>query len=707
MSNAPPHVTRRFFLLGGAGLTLGIVAAAHWGRLPGTAADHTDLNAWVSVLPDGVTLVRLINVDMGQGAQTGLAQLIADEMDADWSRLHVEMAPVIDAYVPKGGEFGGYYTGGSGSIRRHFDVFRQAGATARAMLIAAAAKRFGIDPAQCTTDSGRVVWREGNRALSYGELAQEAAGLAIPSYVPLKPRAQWSLIGKPIARLDIADKVNGRAAYGVDFVLDGMMIATVAQCPYFGGRLGSVDEKPALAIAGVEHVVKLDDAVAVVATDFWTAKKGLEALSPLWVKAAQSIASDGAMFAQLHASLGAADSDVVSNPEGGETLARVEAAFRSAHKIITAEYQLPLLSHAPMEPMNATARVTGSSCELWAPMQDQGDMREALAKTFGMGTDAVVLHTTKLGGGFGRRLKTDYGVLAARVAKVAEKPVKLIWTREEDFTHDFYRPASVARVRAALDDKMMIRAIESVGATANDTAIGGMAANYGVDLVIRQKNTKIEVPIGAWRSVDASITVFLLESLIDEIAHEAQADPLAYRRKLLAGNARALRVLDSAAAMANWGHVPAGRFQGLAYFYSKGWKTCIAEIVELSVDSNKQIKLHNVFCSIDCGTPVNPDIVAAQAQGGIILGLSAAMAEAVTLKDGRVEQTNFDTYSVLRLAEAPNVHVEVLQSPDEPVGGVGEPPVPPAAPAFANALFAATGLRIRTLPLSSSGFTTA
>lgn len=703
--NNGPHLTRRFILLGGAGLTLGIVAAAYWRPHPKAPDDHTALNAWISVLPDGATVVRVINADMGQGAQTGLAQLIADEMDADWSRLRVEMAPVIDAYVPKGGEFGGYYTGGSGSIRRHFDIFRQAGATARAMLIAAAARHLGIDPTQCSAESGRVIWRAGNRSFGYGELAEEAARLQIPTNVPLKSQAQWSLIGKPIPRLDIADKVNGRAEYGIDFVLDGMMVATVAQCPYFGGRLGSVDEKPALAISGVQHVVKLDGAVAVVAADFWTAKKGLEALSPQWVRAAEPITSDDAMFAQLHASTGADGSNVASSPEGADTVARVEAAFRSAHKIVNADYRLPLLSHAPMEPMNATARVTAASCELWAPMQDQGDMREALAKALEIGTDAVVLHTTKLGGGFGRRLQTDYGVLAARVAKVVGKPVKLIWTREEDFTHDFYRPASVARVRAALDDAMMIRAIESVGATTNDTAIGGMATNYGVDLVVRQKNTKMEVPIGAWRSVDASITVFLLESLIDEIAHEAGMDPLAYRRKLLANNARALRVLDTVAQMANWGHAPAGRFHGLAYFYSKGWKTSIAEIVELSVDGNKQIKLHNVFCAIDCGTPINPDSVSAQVQGGIILGLSSAIGEAITVKDGRVEQANFDAYSVLRLAEAPNIRVEVLDSPEEPVGGVGEPPVPPAAPALANALYAATGQRIRTLPLSKSGFT--
>jgi isoquinoline 1-oxidoreductase beta subunit len=703
-----PALTRRFVLLGGAGLTIGLVAAAYWGKSAKSPAVRShDITAWIAVMPDGATIVRVINVDMGQGAQTGLAQLVVNEMDADWSKVRVEMAPVTDTYMIAHDDFSGYYTGGSGSIRRHFDILRHAGATARAMLIEAAAKRWSVDRSQCMAENGRVIWHGHGQSLSFGELAEDAARLPIPLTVPLKPRANWSMIGKPAPRLDIAEKVNGSAVYGIDVEVDDMLIATIVQCPFFGGRIQGVDEKPALAIAGVEKVVTLESAVAVVASNFWAAKRGLDALSPRWERPLAPIASDEAMFASLRQAIGASDSYVGSVPQGADTIARVDAAFRSAHKIVVADYQLPLLSHAPMEPMNATAKVSPTSCELWAPMQQQSDMQEALASALGLAKDAVILHTTKIGGGFGRRLQTDYGVLAARVAKIAGKPVKLIWSREEDFAHDFYRPASVARVRAALDADMMIRAIESTGATSNDTAVGGMGGNYPVDLVIRQKNTKFELPIGAWRSVDASITTFLLESLIDEVAHEAGQDPLAYRRKLLAGKTRELRVLDTVAQMANWGQPPAGRSHGLAFFHSTGWKTTIAEIVELSVDGAKQIKLHRVFCAIDCGTAVNPDLVVAQTQGGIILGLSAATGEAITVKDGRVEQSNFDRYTVLRLAQTPEIHVQVLETPDADIGGVGEPPVPPAAPALANALFRATGTRVRTLPLSTSGFSLA
>ncbi len=664
----------------------------------------SDINAWISVAPNNEVTVRVINMDMGQGAQSGLAQIVADEMDADWSKVRVEMAPVADAYMVGGSDFSGYYTGGSGSIRRHFDVFRQAGATARAMLIAAAAKRWSVDAAQCVAQNGRVSCPP-KKTLSYGELAEAAAQLRVPSGVLLKSRSQWALIGKPVPRLDIADKVNGRAVYGIDVNVDGMLVATLSQCPYFGGRLQSVDEAPARAIKGVLQVVKLENAVAVVAADFWTAKKGLAALAPSWERATDPIVSDEVMFTQLRSQIGAADSNIVVIPEGDGVKERVALAFAAARKLVEADYQLPFLAHAPMEPMNATARASPTSCELWAPMQNQSDMQEALASALNLPKSAVTLHSVKAGGGFGRRLQTDYGVLAARIAKAVGRPLKLIWTREEDFTHDYYRPASVAHMRAALDESMMVRAIEYTGATANDTAIGGMWANYGADLVVHQKNTKLQVPIGAWRSVDASITVFLLESLIDEVAHAVGQDPLAYRRKLLAGKPRELGVLDTVAEMADWGRPPAGRFQGLAYFRSAGWKTSVAEIVELSVDASKNITMHRVFCAIDCGMAVNPDTVAAQTQGGIVLALSAALGEAITLKDGRVEQTNFDTYPVLLLGQAPQIEVRVLETPGAAIGGVGEPPVPAAAPALANALFAATGTRIRTLPFSRNGFT--
>jgi isoquinoline 1-oxidoreductase beta subunit len=695
------ELSRRLVLVsGGSGLVLAIAGCGPRG---GASAE---LGAWLSIAPDGITTLRLIATDIGQGAQTGLAQIVADELDADWSKLRVEMAPVREPYMVKQG--GQYYTGGSSSIRPLFELFRKAGASARAMLIAAAAKQWSVDPATCGARNGLVSHAASGRSHSYGALASAAGALPIPAKIALKDPARRDFIGKPIARLDIPDKVNGRAIYGIDVAVPGMRIATLAQCPFFGGKLVGVDEKPALAVKGVSHVVKLEKAIIVVARNFHAAKKGLDALSPQWSKPAEAVVSEDAMYAALRAQIGAADSDVATlDPKTtNATRARVDAALAGARKTVAAEYQLQLLAHAPMEPMNATARVSAHSCEVWAPMQDQGQMRDDLATALNLPKAAIVLHTTKVGGGFGRRLETDYGVLAARAAKAVDLPVKLIWTREEDFTHDFYRPASVARIRASLDDSGLIRALDYTGATSNDTAIGGFGRNYPLtDIVIRQKRTKFAFPIGAWRSVDSSITGFLLESFVDEVAHELGEDPLAYRRRLLAGDARLTRVLDTAAGMAGWGHAPAGHFQGIAFMNSPGQGTSVAHVIELSVDGASKITLHRVCCAIDPGTAINPDLVTAQAESGIIMGLSAALGEIITVKDGAVEQKNFDAYPILRLAAVPRVDVRVLQTRGLPPGGVGEPPVPPVAPALANAVFAATGKRIRTLPLAKAGFT--
>ncbi|HEY1962777.1 MAG TPA: molybdopterin cofactor-binding domain-containing protein [Rhizomicrobium sp.] len=699
-----PALTRRYFLtaasVAGAGLAIGIQActpkgAARTGTRP--------LNKWVSVSPDGTVRIRTTRVDMGQGSQTGLAQIVADEMDADWSKVRVEMAPVVEEYLDKDGD---YFTGGSQSIRFDHEAFADAGAAARAMLTAAAAKRWNVKPESITAKHGVVIDSVGGRKLSFGELSNEAAQLPIPKHLVRKQPSARVLIGKPLAQLGLEEKVTGKAQYGIDFVLPGMLVATLAQCAYFGGKLVGVDEHPARAVKGVRHVVKLENAVAVVADHFWAAKQGLAALSPQWSRPANPIGSDAAMFAQLRSEIGAKDSVVAAldkNTKAAE--ARLASVFAKAPKIVEAEYQVPLLAHAAMEPMNATAHVHDGICELWAPMQAQGDMRNDLAKALGLPKRAIVLHTRKLGGGFGRRLKTDYGVLAAQVARAVGKPVKLIWTREEDLSHDHYRPASVGRVRAALNDEQLIAALEYTGATTNDTATGGLARNYAIaEAVVRQKQVSLPLQIGAWRSVDPSITVFFIESLVDEIAHEIGSDPLDYRRRLLKNDPRGLRTLEAAAELANWRRAPIGHYQGVAFFGSAYWGTCVTHIVELSIDANNRIALHKVSCAIDPGTAINPQLVRAQVEGGLLLGLSAALGEAITLKNGAVEQKNFDGYSPLRLRSVPEIEVRVMESPGAPLGGVGEPPVPPAAPALANALFAATGKRIRRLPLSASGY---
>jgi isoquinoline 1-oxidoreductase beta subunit len=692
-------VDRRIFLIAGAAgaLVLGIEGCARKGApvAPGT------LGAWVAVAPDGIVTVRVNSSELGQGAQTGIAQIVADEMDADWSKVRVEMAPVTDAYLRA--DDGGYYTGGSSSIRPQFDLFRKAGGTARAMLIAAAAKQWSVDPQSCTAKSGQVLDSSG-RALSYGALASAASAVAVPDNVKFKSREARVFIGKPMQRLDIPKKVNGEAIYGIDVKIPGMLIAAIRQCPYQDGDPQDFDPAPALAIKGVRRVVTLDSAVAVVADNFWAAKKGIDAIDPKWERSSDAVESN-TMFADLVKQIGAADSEIANEGDKQAVVARVNAALAGAHKIIEADYQVPFLAHAPMEPMNATARADAKSCELWIPTQNQEGVRGDVAKALGLPKSAITVHTTFVGGGFGRRLETDFAVQAAQIAKQMGKPVKLIWTREEDFARDFYRPASVARLKAALDKDMIVRAIDYSGATTNNHATDGLTGSYAIaDIVIRQHKSDLPVMTGSWRSVDPSMTVFFGESLIDEIAHEAGIDPLTYRRKLLAQDARGLRVLDTAAQMANWGHAPAGRFQGVAFFHGLYWKTIVAEIVEISVDRKNRITVHRVFCAIDPGIAVNPDQVAAQAQGGIVMGLSAALGEAITLKDGRTVETNFDSYKIMRLGASPDIVIQVLESPDAPIGSAGEPPVPPAAPALANALFAATGKRIRKLPLSQSGY---
>lgn len=699
-------LSRRIFLLtgsaAGAGLMLGIAGCSRK-----TAPPSDELSMWIAIAPDGITTIRVNASDIGQGAQTGLAQIVADELDADWSKVRVEMAPATEKYMIKDGN--GYYTGGSSSIHGQFDMFAKAGATAKHLLIAAAAQHWGVDRDDCWTENGIVHSPDGKMKRSYGSLVSKAVHMAMPNDVDLKERKDRKLIGKPIPRLDIPQKVNGEAIYGIDAKVPGMLIATLAQCPFFGGKLASVDEKPALAVKGVRHVVKLDNAVIVAGTNFHAAKKGLDALTPQWTKPADAVSSADVVTNALRAEIGAADSAVVVLPgkNKARTVAAVNAALASGAKIYEADYQVQLLSHSPMEPMNATARVTDTACEMWVSTQVPGDMRDALVKELALPKDAVTVHLTHVGGGFGRRLETDYGIVAATASKaLGGVPVKLIWTREEDMTHDVYRPASLCKLRAVLNDDKTIRALDYTGATSNDRALGGIAWNYPYgDVVLRQKNTKLQFPVGSWRSVDPGITIFFIESLVDEIAHGESLDPLAYRRTLLAKNARGLRVLNAAALMADWGNAPAGHRQGIAYFDQHSWGTAVAHVIELSVDAQNKITVHKVCCAIDPGLAINPGQIKAQAEGGIIMGLSSALREQITLKDGRAEQTNFDTYPVLRLVNIPQIEVLVMESEGVEAGGVGEPPVPPVAPALANAIFAATGRRIRTLPFVNSGFT--
>jgi isoquinoline 1-oxidoreductase beta subunit len=666
----------------------------------------TTLAGWVRVDADkGVTL--LVNAtEMGQGAKSALAQILAEELELEWSQVRVDFAPVEPAYY---GMWETYQTGGSGSVRGMFDRLRKAGATARMLLTAAAAKRWKVPVEECRARQGAIYHTRSSRKATYAALASDAASLPTPENIGLKARDKWNLIGKSLPRLDTASKVNGSAVYGIDVKRPQMLCAAIAQCPTLRGRLQSVDPQPAMNMARVSRVVTLDDAVVVVAKDYWSAKKALAALKPVW-DPGKNATTSSTEIAQRLRELTTAEGKVFV-PEGtreseSELRQRCESALAKSARIIERTYEAPMLSHSPMEPMNATAHVSGGRAELWVPTQVQSDLKTAVAKALALPESAVTIHTTEVGGGFGRRLQVDYGRQAALVAQKVGVPVKLMWSREEDTQHGFYRPAAVARLRAGVDAEGAITAFQAqLACMDSDTPVGGMAAQpYALpNTLITYSGWNPGVPLGAWRSVDASQNLFFFESFIDELAHELKQDSLNLRRRLLANEPRALRVLDAVARLANWEKpLPSGHGRGVALL--RGYGSVSAQVAEVSVDSDRTLRVHRVSCAIDCGTAVNPSGVRAQFEGGVLFGLTAAALDQITVQNGRVEQANFDTYPIGRIAQAPRVDVEILESPDEAIGGAGEPPVPPIAPAVANAIFAATGQRVRKLPLKAEGF---
>ncbi|HKQ14542.1 MAG TPA: molybdopterin cofactor-binding domain-containing protein [Steroidobacteraceae bacterium] len=676
-------------------------------RVPLRAADGSVaevIAGWIRIDVDGNLTLLTNATEMGQGAQSGLAQILAEELDLDWSQVRVDFAPIDREHY---GVWETYQTGGSGSIRGMFDRLRQAGAAARTMLLQAAAQRWKVPVDECVAHSGYVRHAQSSQSASYAALARDAARLPVPKDVPLKPRSEWQLIGKPMHRLDVLSKVTGTATYGIDVRRPGILYAAIAQSPVFKGSLESVDEAPAMKHRGVRRVLKLESAVVVVADSFWSAQKALTELKPVWRQSAMASVSSADISERLRA-LTRDPGKVYVNE--GEDEAKIreqsDAQLTKARRVVERTYEAPLLSHSPMEPMNGTAFVRDGRAELWVPTQVQSELRTAVAKALGFDESAVTINTTELGGGFGRRLQVDYGVQAALIAREMGVPVKLIWTREEDTQHGFYRPAAAVRLRAALDDNNAITALRAqIGCLDGDTPVGGMAGQlYAIpNICISYAGWNPGVPLGAWRSVDASQNLFFFESFIDELAQELRQEPLAFRRNLLSDNARALRVLDAAAKLARWDEkLPKGHGRGIAFL--RGYGSLAAQVAEVSVAANKQLRVHRVCCAVDCGTAVNPSSVRAQFEGGVIFGLSAAALGEITVANGRVQQSNFHDYPVVRMPQAPQIEVEILESPTEAVGGVGEPPVPPVAPAVANAIFAATGTRIRRLPLSASGF---
>jgi isoquinoline 1-oxidoreductase beta subunit len=690
-------LTRRGFVAAGAA-----VLALAWRDGQVIAAPEAEaraLNDWLLIAPDGAVTVRVNQVEMGQGAQTGMAQILADELDAPWEAVRVEMAPVRAPFLTHRGR---YITGGSASIEQNIGHLRAMGAAGRDMLLRAGAARLGAAPADCRCENGQVIHAASGRRLAYGSLVADACALTPPGDPPLKERAAWKLVGKPMPRLDLPSKVDGSAIYGLDVGVPGMKVATISQCPAFGGKLASVDEGPALAVPDVVRVVKLPGAVAVVADGYWAAKTGLAALKPAWTPGRAAGVSSADISARLH-ELAAAGGKTAFDPPRSDpktALAEHTAAMAGAASRFEATYEVPLLAHATMEPMNATARVAGGRCDLWAPMQNQSQMRHDLAQALGIDEAQVELHTTQLGGGFGRRLETDYGVLAALVAREAGAPVKLVWSRDEDMRHDVYRPATVARLQAGLGADGLPLAFRADIACLDEEPWGGIGVTpYALGAAYVAATTwNPGVPIGAWRAVDWTQNTFFVESFIDELAAEAKADPVAYRTRLLKDNPRMARLLAATAEQAGWGRpAAAGRHRGVA-LCERGGTACV-EIVEIE-PGGEVPRVVKVTAGIDCGTAINPGQIRAQVESGVIMALSATLRQQITLKDGAAEQAFFDSFPMVHMAEAPEIETVILETQGARVTGVGEPPVPPLPPALTNAIFAATAKRLRRLPIA-------
>ncbi len=710
-----PRVSRRHFLkttaVGAGGLVIAFVIPGA-GRLalaqPPAPGALPSPNAFLHIGSDDRLTVLLAHSEMGQGIWTTLPMLIAEELDADWSKIRVQHAPAAPPYAHT--VFGMQMTGGSSTTWSEFDRYRQAGAAARAMLVEAAAKRFGVSAADCRTANGEVI--AGDKRARYGALAEDAAKLPAPKSVTLKDKKDWKIIGKPTRRLDTPEKITGRAQFGIDVRFPGLLTAVVARGPVFGATVKSFDASKAKAVHGVRNVVQVPSGVAVVADHFWAAKLGRDALEIEW-DLGPNAALDSAGLREQFRML-AATPGTTASQAGDSAL-----ALSKASKIIEAEYAVPYLAHAPMEPLNCTVKIGPDKCEIWTGTQFQTMDQGVAARITGLKPEQVVIHTTFLGGGFGRRANptSDFVAEAVQVAKAANAPVKTVWTREDDLHGGYYRPAFLHRARIGVGDDGMPRAWEHIMVGQSilaGTPFEAMLVKNGIDATSVEgasdspylksvpdyrfglHSPRTGIPVLWWRSVGNSHTAFVMESLIDELAHAAGKDPVEYRRGLLKESPRLLGALNLAAQKAGWGSaLPAGRACGVAAHESFG--SFAAQVAEVSVE-NGRIRVHRVVCAIDCGLAVNPEAVAAQMESGVAFGLSAALHSALSFKGGRVQESNFHDYEVLRLAEMPRVEAHIVPS-NEKMGGVGEVGVPCVAPAVANAVAALTGQRLRELPL--------
>ncbi len=703
-------INRRYFLKSAVSLTGGLILAFYLptktrlaAAVESTIAMEINVNAWLQISPDDTITILVAHSEMGQGVYTSLPMLVAEELEADWSKIKVEMAAGVGG-IYKNPLIGQQLTGGSTSIRSRWQSLRTVGAAARDMLIQAAAAQWQVKPEDCQALNSQVSHRSSGKTLSYGQLSVAAAKLSPPTNPQLKANSEFKLIGKPIKRLDLPAKVDGSAIFGIDVQIPKMLYAAVQQSPIFDGKIEAYDATAAESL----KVIKLPpNGIAVVAESYWKAKQNLEALQVRFSQTIQPNLENTASIASL-LTQGLIATGVVAHSSG-----EVAGALATAKQTLEVEYSVPFLAHVTMEPMNCTATVTKDECQIWVSTQAQERVQQVAIELTGLPKEKIKIHTTYLGGGFGRRAETDFVAQALTIAKALDQPVKVIWSREEDIQHDFYRPAMRIKMTAGLDTQGLpaVFSAHLIGPSiakrfAPPMLKGGLDPfvmegldELGYDIPNRHNEyvmKDIPIPVGFWRSVAHTHNAFFVESFIDEMAHATDKDPYRFRQALLQKQPRFLKVLDTVAELGQWQKpAVAGHYRGMALHKSFG--SIAGQVAEISISQAGELTVHKVVCVIDCGTVVNPDIVTAQVEGSIVMGLSA-LTEAITIKNGRVEQSNFDNYPVLRLSAMPAIEVYIIPSEESP-GGVGEPATPPVIPAITNAIFAATGKRIRHLPV--------
>ena len=689
-------LTRRKLLWGAGGLVVAIAAPQFKGFSQRfRPSQPLQPNAYIHIGPDNSVTFQIVKGEMGQGTMTSLAMILADELDCDWNKVRTEFAPVDpNAYGPMQGVYG------STSIRTMWTPMRQAGATARAMLLQAAAAQWNVDQTKLHTENGFVIGPDANLRASYGSLADAAMQLPVPANAPVKNPKTFKLIGTPAKRLDTRDKVSGVTRFGIDAQVPGMLYAVTQRCPVFGGKVAGFDPSRAKAVPGVKAVVQISNGVAVVADNTWSAMEGRRALSINWDEGPNANLNSAAIRSSMAALAGKPGAV-------GRTSGDAPGFIAAAAKKLEAVYEAPFLAHACMEPLNCTASVTSDGCEIWASTQMQTGARAKAAEITGLKPELVRVNSMFMGGGFGRRGGVDFIGEAVEISKAAGAPVKLTWMREDDIQNGPFRPTAYVKFAGALDPQGWPAAFTArvvcPSFFGDGNGVDGIAVEGVEDLAYQFPNFHLEyqkaelpVPTSFWRSVGYSQNTFFAESFMDELAAAGGKDPLEVRRRMLTASPRALAVLNLAADKAGWGKAPAGRFQGLALVNNIGSFT--AQVAEIEIVKGK-LRVHRVVCAVDCGRVVNPAIVKQQMESGIVYGLTAALKGLITIDKGRVQQSNFDRYEMLRIDEMPVIEVHIIESEEEP-GGVGEASVPPIAPAVSNAIFAATGKRIRNLPIN-------